>query len=110
MMMYNEKLSKFFKAKGLKQKEVGAILGFSPAMIGRYLHGTASIGSEFILSLSKNFPDVDLNDLFAPEIEENMIRETGAVYEKQNILNDLEEIEGRIHTIRKKLSEKKFEE
>lgn len=108
--MYNEKLSKFFKAKGLKQKEVGAILGFSPAMIGRYLHGTANIGSEFIISLSKNFPDVDLNDLFAPEIGQNMVNEGGAVYEKRNILNDLEEIEGRIHNIRLRLAEKEFEE
>ncbi|MCR4031259.1 MULTISPECIES: helix-turn-helix transcriptional regulator [Flavobacterium] len=109
-MMYNEKLSKFFKAKGLKQKEVGEILGFSPAMIGRYLHGTANIGSEFILSLSKNFPDVDLNDLFAPEDGQNMVNEAGAVYEKQNMLNDLEDIEDRIHNIRLKLAEKKFEE
>lgn len=96
--MYHEKLSKFFRDKGLKQKEVGAILGFSPAMIGRYLHGTASIGSDFIISLSKNFPDVDLNDLFAPD-EQDMVNEIGAVYEKQNILNDLQEIEVRIHNI-----------
>ncbi|MBZ4033619.1 helix-turn-helix domain-containing protein [Flavobacterium sp. 17A] len=108
--MYNEKLSKFFKAKGLKQKEVGEILGFSPAMIGRYLHGTANIGSEFIISLSKNFPDVDLNDLFAPEKGQNMVNETGALYEKRNILNDLEEIEGRIHNIRLRLAEQKFED
>ncbi len=108
--MYNEKLSKFFKAKGLKQKEVGKILGFSPAMIGRYLHGTANIGSEFILSLSKNFPDVDLNDLFAPEDGQNMVNEAEVIYEKQNMLQDLEEIEHRIHTIRLKLAEKKFEE
>lgn len=108
--MYNEKLSKFFKAKGLKQKEVGEILGFSPAMIGRYLHGTANIGSEFIISLSKNFPDVDLNDLFAPENGQNMVNEPGAVYEKRNILHDLEEIEGRIHNIRVRLAETKFED
>ncbi|KRD61502.1 hypothetical protein ASE40_08200 [Flavobacterium sp. Root935] len=108
--MYNEKLSKFFKAKGLKQKEVGEILGFSPVMIGRYLHGTANIGSEFLISLSKNFPDVDLNDLFAPEKEQNMVNEDRAVYEKHDILNDLEEIEDRIHTIRLRLAEKKFEE
>lgn len=107
--MYHEKLSKFFKDKGLKQKQVGAILGFSPAMIGRYLHGTASIGSEFIISLSKNFPDVDLNDLFAPE-EQNMVSETGPVYEKRTILNDLQEIEGSIHNIRLRLADKKFEE
>ena len=109
MMMYHEKLSKFFRDKGLKQKEVGAILGFSSAMIGRYLHGTANIGSEFILSLSKNFPDVDLNDLFAPD-EQNLVNEAGAVYEKQTILNDLQEIEGRIHDIRLRLANKKFEE
>jgi transcriptional regulator with XRE-family HTH domain len=109
MMMYHEKLSKFFRDKGLKQKEVGAILGFSPAMIGRYLHGTANIGSEFILSLSKNFPDVDLNDLFAPD-EQNLVNEAGAVYEKQTILKDLQEIEVRIHDIRLRLANKKFEE
>ncbi|AXB58493.1 helix-turn-helix domain-containing protein [Flavobacterium fluviale] len=109
-MMYHEKLSKFFKDKGLKQKEVGQILGFSPAMIGRYLHGTANIGSEFIISLSKNFPDVDLNDLFAQQNEQNMVNETEAVYEKHDILNDLEDIEDRIHTIRLRLAEKKFEE
>ncbi|UPZ15288.1 helix-turn-helix domain-containing protein [Flavobacterium humidisoli] len=107
--MYHEKLSKFFRDKGLKQKEVGAILGFSPAMIGRYLHGTANIGSEFILSLSKNFPDVDLNDLFAPD-EQNLVNEAGAVYEKQTILKDLQEIEVRIHDIRLRLANKKFEE
>mgnify|MGYP003583440796 CR=1 FL=1 len=107
--MYHEKLSKFFKDKGLKQKEVGAILGFSPAMIGRYLHGRASIGSECILTLSKNLPDVDLNDLFAPN-EQNMVNEVGAVYEKQTILNDLQEIEVRIHDIRLRLANKKFEE
>ncbi|UWY27854.1 helix-turn-helix transcriptional regulator [Flavobacterium sp. TR2] len=107
--MYHEKLSKFFRDKGLKQKEVGAILGFSPAMIGRYLHGTASIGSDFIISLSKNFPDVDLNDLFAPD-EQDMVNEIGAVYEKQNILNDLQEIEVRIHNIRLRLADKNFEE
>ncbi|MBS7254810.1 helix-turn-helix domain-containing protein [Flavobacterium branchiicola] len=109
-MTYNEKLSTFFRAKGLKQKEVGEILGFSPAMIGRYFHGTASIGSEFLLSLSRNFPDVDLNDMFAPENGQDTLNEPAAVYEKKNILNDLQEIEERIHKIRVQLENKNFTE
>ncbi|MNR60638.1 hypothetical protein D3C85_1821700 [compost metagenome] len=50
-----------------------------------------------------------MNDLFAPD-EQNLVNEAGAVYEKQTILNDLQEIEGRIHDIRLRLANKKFEE
>lgn len=101
--MYNEKLGRFFKSKGLKQKEVGEILGFSPAMMGRYLHGTVGIGPDFLISLHKHFPEVDLNDLFEVENDGNMVKESRAVYEKANVLYDLEDIEHRIQKIREQL-------
>ncbi|MEN2402248.1 helix-turn-helix transcriptional regulator [Flavobacterium sp. MC2016-06] len=102
-MMYNEKLVRFFKSKGLKQKEVGEILGFSPAMIGRYLHGTAGIGPEFLMSLNKNFPELDLNDLFLDESSNsnkaNNLRDN---YET-SLLSDVNDIEVRLKKVKEKL-------
>ncbi|WP_194139777.1 helix-turn-helix domain-containing protein [Flavobacterium hungaricum] len=108
--MYNEKLGRFFKSRGLKQKEVGEILGYSPAMMGRYLHGTASIGPDFLISLHKHFPEIDLNELFEIENGPSMVNDTRAVYGKSNVLFDLEDIEQRIHKIRIQLESKKFDE
>jgi transcriptional regulator with XRE-family HTH domain len=105
-MMYNEKLIRFFKAKGLKQKEVGEILGFSQAMIGRYLHGTAGIGPEFLMSLSKNFPELDLNDLFLDESRD--INDTNKIREKYEttLLSDVSEIEAKLKVVKEKLLRK----
>lgn len=105
--MYNEKLARFFKAKGLKQKEVGLIMGFSEAMVGRYLNRTAKISPEFLMSLSRNFPEVDLNDLFATESEDpNAIHEPNEKYQT-TVLTDIGEIEVRLKMIKEKLSQKK---
>ncbi|WP_166923766.1 helix-turn-helix domain-containing protein [Flavobacterium poyangense] len=102
--MYSEKLIKFFKAKGLKQKEVGQILGFSPAMTGRYLHGTANIGSEFLISLSRNFPELDLNTLFMDDNRElDTVGESGEKYES-TILTDILEIEDKLQLLKEKLA------
>lgn len=65
--MYNDKLHLFFKEKGLKQYEIGEILGYSPAMIGRYLKGSDKINADFILKLVKKFPDVDLRYIFSDD-------------------------------------------
>ncbi|MEP6932237.1 MAG: helix-turn-helix transcriptional regulator [Flavobacterium sp.] len=103
--MYNEKLARFFKEKNLKQKEVGRILGFSGAMIGRYLHGTANIGPRFLISLSKNFPEVDLNDIFATQnVNPNALLEPNEKYHA-TVLTHIREIENRIQKIKEKLSE-----
>jgi transcriptional regulator with XRE-family HTH domain len=106
--MYNEKLGTFFKAKGLKQKEVGEILGFSPAMMGRYLHGTASIGPEFLTRLIKHFPEIDLNDLF---VEENrnvdMVNEPRERY-GISVLLDISDIEDKLQLIKEKLTQKDY--
>ncbi|MFH6945192.1 helix-turn-helix domain-containing protein [Flavobacterium sp. FlaQc-50] len=108
--MYTEKLSRFFKGKGLKQKEVGQILGFSPAMIGRYLHGTANINSEFLISLSKNFPELDLNSLFIEDKRElDAVGETGAKYESA-ILTDIVEIEDKLQLLKEKLIRRNLKE
>lgn len=111
-MIYHEKLRRFFKSKKLKQKEVGEILGFSPAMIGRYLNGTAGIGSDFLLSLLKNFPELDLNDIFADErnTEVYEVNELRAIYEKTTILNEIEDIEVKLQSIKEKLAKKDFRE
>jgi transcriptional regulator with XRE-family HTH domain len=65
--MYNEKLQLFFKEKGLKQYEVGEILGYSPTMIGRYIKGTDKINADFIIKMVKEFPDVDLQYIFSDD-------------------------------------------
>lgn len=108
--MYNEKLGRFFKSKGLKQKEVAEMLGVSPAMMGRYIHGTANIGSEFLIGLRKNFPELDLNYIFTNENSEelNLLNDPRDLYEKTNILNDLADIENRIHEIRLKVEDKNW--
>lgn len=102
--MYNEKLIKFFKGKGLKQKEVGQILGFSPAMTGRYLHGTANIGSEFLISLSRHFPELDLNTLFIDDKSDlDAVGESREKYET-TILNDIMEIEDKLKLLKEKVA------
>ena len=65
--MYNEKLHLFFKEKGLKQYEIGELLGYSPTMISRYLKGTDKINADFIVKLVKVFPDVDLQYIFSDD-------------------------------------------
>lgn len=105
--MYNVKLARFFKAKGLKQKEVGLIMGFSEAMVGRYLNRTAKMSPEFLMSLSRNFPEVDLNDLFAADNgDPNAVNEPNEKYHT-TVLSDIGEIEARLQIIKKKLSQSK---
>lgn len=105
-IMYHDKIRRFFKSKKLTQKEVGRILGYSPAMTGRYLNGTAGIGSDFLVSLLKNFPELDLNDVFAhePNNEVYEVKELRAIYEKTTIFNDIEDLEIKLQLIKEKLS------
>lgn len=66
-MEYNDKLRLFFKTKDLSQKELSEILGHAPAMISRYLSGESKFGPEFIVSLVKAFPEVDLKEIFTDD-------------------------------------------
>jgi hypothetical protein len=89
---------------------VGAILGYSPAMIGRYLNGTAGISSDFLLSINKNFPELDLNDVFAiNEDGPNSVNEPSERYSKTTILTDIGEIEMQLQRVKEKLIQKGFD-
>lgn len=86
-MEHYEKLSIFFKSKGLSQSEVGQRIGYSRSSMSKFLKGDSVIDSNFILKVVKEFPDVDLKYIFSKEDEEevedlaNMIMEPPAIYE-----------------------------
>ena len=106
--MYNEKLQLFFKEKGLKQYEIGQVLGYSPAMIGRYLKGSDKINADFIVKLVKEFPDVDLRYIFSEEDESYGLKEPKPFYglNDKNILNELNIIENKVADVREYLTKK----
>jgi transcriptional regulator with XRE-family HTH domain len=108
-MKYNEKLRLFFKKKGLSQKEVAEILGHAPAMISRFLSGESNFGPDFIISLVKAFPEIDLKYIFQEEEEGNMISEPVEYYgiKEQDIVKELELIEEKISSIKKCLARKR---
>lgn len=105
-MTYNEKLRLFFKKKGLSQKQVGERLGHAPAMISRYWSGESSFGPEFIVSLVKEFPDVDLKDIFSENENSNMVHEPNGNYglRVDNVDKELEIITEKLTEIRKVLA------
>lgn len=107
--MYYEKLQLFFKKKGLKQKEIGEALGYSPAMISRYLKGSDKINSDFILILVKKFPEIDLQYIFSDENKNtSMVSEPCEEYgiKEEDIIDELQLIEKKISNIRECLARK----
>jgi transcriptional regulator with XRE-family HTH domain len=112
-MKYNEKMRLFFKNKRLSQKEVSEILGPAPAMISRFLNGTSDFGPEFIISLVKAFPDIDLKYIFSEDEESKNIDqvEVASIYgsKDKKILVELEEIEKKVLNIKKYLAQKSHE-
>lgn len=109
-MKYNEKLSAFFKMKGLKQKEVAIAVGFAPAMISRYLGGTSVFPPDFLTALLKSFPEIDLKYIFSEDDldEQHSMSEPSTHYgiTKDNVLDQLEEIESKLKEIRTVLARK----
>lgn len=105
--MYNEKLQFFFKGKGLKQYEVGEILGYGPTMIGRYLKGSDKINADFIIKLVKEFPDVDLQYIFSEDDAINSIQEPKPFYglNEMNIDKELEIIGKKVENVREYLAQ-----
>lgn len=102
--MYSKKLQYFFKSKNLLNYQVGDILGFSPAMIGRYLNGTTPPKPEFLTQLIKHFPEIDLQELFKEEHDDNLVSEP-----QENYPSASEEAMLRIKEIERNLSKvKKF--
>jgi transcriptional regulator with XRE-family HTH domain len=107
--MYNDKLSAFFKNKGLKQYQIGERLGYSPTMISRYLKGTDKINADFIIILVKEFPDIDLQYIFSDDVEKkSMVSEPSEDYglKEKDIIRELELIEQKISSIKECLARK----
>ncbi len=106
-MEYNEKLRLFFKNKGLSQKEVGKRLGHAPAMISRFWSGESSFGPEFIVSLIREFPDVDLQYIFSEEETVNSAQEAKPFYglNEMNIDKELELIGKKVENVREYLAQ-----
>jgi transcriptional regulator with XRE-family HTH domain len=106
-MAYNDKLRLFFKSKGLSQKEVGKRLGHAPAMISRFWSGESSFGPDFIVSLVKEFPDVDLKYIFSEDENSNMVNEPNGNYglRVENVDKELEIITDKLTEIRKVLAQ-----
>lgn len=107
-MKYNDKLRLFFKSKDLSQTKSAEIMGVSPAMMGRYLKGSDNFSPEFICTLVKEFPDIDLRYIFSEE-EENlqMVSEPCEDYniKEEDIVNELKVIEQKISSIRNVLAQ-----
>ena len=109
-MKYNEKLHLFFKSKGLSQKDVAKSIGYSPAMISRYLSGVSVFPPEFLSSLIKNYPDIDLRYIFTEEEIQvvNAVQESTANYQLSNdeLIKELESVEEKIAIIKNVLARK----
>lgn len=105
-MQYNDKLRLFFKNKELSQKEVAERLGYAPAMISRFLRGESSFGPDFIVTLIKEFPDVNLQYIFS-EDNKNIISESKPFYglNEENLVEELKIIEEKVAKVREYLAQ-----
>jgi transcriptional regulator with XRE-family HTH domain len=105
--MYNEKLKSFFISKGLSQKKVGEMLGYSPTMMSRYYRGTDKINADFIIKMVQTFPDIDLKYIFSEEETINSVQEPKPFYglNKENIDKELELIGQKVDNVRKYLAQ-----
>jgi transcriptional regulator with XRE-family HTH domain len=110
-MKYNEKLGSFFKSKKLSQKKVAEKLGFSGAMISRYISGVSVFPAAFLTALLKEFPDIDLHYIFSDEEsqEEISVQESKPNYGLSNaeLVEELQLIENRIAKVREVLQSNK---
>lgn len=104
--MYNDKLKTFFESKGLSQKKVGEMLGYSPTMMSRYYRGKDKINADFIIEMVKTFPDIDLQYIFSDD-NKNIIEEPITFYSQNpiDIIEELNIIEQKIANVRKYLAQ-----
>lgn len=105
-MKYNEKLRLFFINKGLSQKDVGKRLGHAPAMISRFWSGESNFGPKFIVSLVKEFPDIDLKYIFSEETENIVSKPTDSYgLNEDTIDKELEIIGEKVAKVREYLAQ-----
>jgi len=104
--MYYDKLGLFIKSKGLKQKEFAEILGYSPNMVSKYLNGSSDISGEFVMKLSKAFPEVDLNEIFSNQTDNVDLVEEPIESYNFNVIKEIEEIEKKLSRVKSELAKK----
>ena len=104
-MEFNKRLKHFFESKGLKNKDLEKILGWSDVMVGRYL-SINKPNYEFLMAVKRNFPDVDLNYLFE-EDENNVVKEDQNHYLSNEALIDT--IEYKLKELRIRLAQDSHE-
>ena len=100
-MDFHKKLKLFFEKKGLNNKELGKILGYSDVMVSRYLNSNKP-NYDFLMAVKKNFPDVDLNPLFEEE-ENNVVKEDRNHYQSNEEIID--SIEYKLKELRVRLAQ-----
>jgi transcriptional regulator with XRE-family HTH domain len=107
--MYNDKLKTFFTSKGLSQKKVGEMLGYSPTMMSRYYRGTDKINADFIIKMVKTFPDIDLKYIFSDEDTTHLVQEGKPFYglNEDTVDKELEIIEQKVANLREYLAQKR---
>jgi len=101
-MEFQKKLKKYFKDKGISNKSLEPILGYSDVMISRYLN-TNKPNYDFIMAVVKSFPDVDLNYLFKDNLND-ILNEENQLYEK-NEEQLIDEIEINLNKLRLKMTQ-----
>lgn len=83
-MSYNQNFKDFFDLKGISNRELSRLIGYSETMTGRYLNGQ-KMPIDFILSIIKVFPDIDLNLIFKNQLSDNL-NEPTAIYGSKTAL------------------------
>lgn len=102
-MKHYEKLSIFFKSKALSQTEVGQKLGYSRSSMSKFLKGDSVIDSNFILKVLKEFPDVDLKEIYSEDRDTlDVASEPGTEYKKED--SKLESMDRNLEEVQEILS------
>ncbi len=102
-MRFHEKLTEFFEARKISNKEVAKRINYSEVMISRYLKSSKP-NYELISALINEFPEIDLNYLFK-ENDISKLEEESTIYSKNELIL-IDEIELRLHTLKEKLAQK----
>jgi transcriptional regulator with XRE-family HTH domain len=107
-MAYHDKLRLYLKKNNISQVGFADRLGHSPAMISRFLSGTSVFDANFITALVREYPDVDLKYIFSDQEDEtSKAVETAPNYsiKENDIIKELEIIEGKISSIKSVLAQ-----
>ncbi|MEI6865511.1 helix-turn-helix transcriptional regulator [Flavicella sp.] len=89
-MYFHKKLKEYFTNKGLNNRQIANEIGYSEAMVGRYLTKSKP-NFELLTRIVKSYPDIDLNKLFKEKYS-NTVQEEPAIYTKESIaiINNIE--------------------